>query len=1233
MDGALRAVCAADAGFALELLMIRTTSVRSLLAAAGLIAAFNHSAAQAQGVAQGDTTAANNNASAQAASTTATLDRAADLLANFKPVHAKSLLSGLTRGSTASLTDDQLKRAMALLANANNKIKSLSPSEVSLQTAQAAIETMDLVTVERHANAVINSPKATNEQTAQAKELLTKAAELKASVGNTAVTALGDAVASFDAGRYDDAKALLAMVQRTGVDLTPEQAQQFSEYQTRIVELEQQRGQSFSAPVALGMLASEEAEMQPGVVKRREPGEQPAQPETQPGTEPAQPEEKPVDVAPAQPAEAPVPAPAPAPVEEPMQPVPAMAETPAAQPEAVQPAAQPAAEAPVAQPEAVPAMAPVAAQPATDPIAMAQNFEAQSIFAEAETSFADGRINDADAKYRLLSDKYMSALSSEQQTQVNARLAEIRTRLTGAAGSGNLLDETIANNRIAREQAIAEFNNDMELANSNLAQGNVTRARDLASNAKLRVNTSKNYFSVTELDEFDGKVKALQNKIDQDEAALKTAQAAKREVELKAAAAKAAGEADLAKRRKIDEAIDRVRDLQKEQQYEEALQVVDQILFLDPQNPTGLVLRDVLTDTVIYRKYDQYNREKTISYGKQELANSRAIIAPENILDYPSDWPRVIDRRGEPTAFADSESNRKSLAILESKKVPVAFNETPLSSVVSFIGAVTNLNIDVDWPSLENVGIDKEAPITLNLTQVPVKTVLDRVVEKVSPDAGGTAGAAWSINDGVLTIASREVINKNKALVIYDIRDLLIEVPDYTQAPEFDLQQVLQNRGGRGGGGGQSPFQNANEGNDQQDRRSLEDRTNDLIRIITTNVDANGWQENGGDVGYIQQLQGSLIITNTPANHRAIQGLLSKLREIRALQINVETRFLLVSQDYFEQIGFDLDVYFNARNNQVRTARATDRNVRASDFFDFQRGGLQRVLNSSQYAGGGSITPTTTGTGTQALQNVTLPSPLSPIGAGGNSLGLAEGLISSSFAGEVFDQAPALGVAGQFLDDIQVDFLIKATQADRRNVSLTAPRLTFTNGQTSNIYVATQTSYVSDLQPIVSESAVGFDPTPATLNEGVRLLVEGTVSADRRYVTVNVDASIAKLRQFNQSTVTAVAGGQLVNSGSVQSFIQLPVNTVTRVQTTVTIPDQGTILLGGQRLVTEAETETGVPFLSKIPIINRFFTNRVETKEEQTLLILLKPTIIIQNEEENRAFPGLNDSQRMPFGG
>src|SRR5690606_25865374 len=87
--------------------------------------------------------------------------------------------------------------------------------------------------------------------------------------------------------------------------------------------------------------------------------------------------------------------------------------------------------------------------------------------------------------------------------------------------------------------------------------------------------------------------------------------------------------------------------------------------------------------------------------------------------------------------------------------------------------------------------------------------------------------------------------------------------------------------------------------------------------------------------------------------------------------------------------------------------------------------------------------------------------------------------------------------------------------------------------------------------------------------------------------------------------------------------IQIPILEITQVATTVSIPDQGTLLIGGQRLVGEVEIEAGVPVLSKIPVFNRLFSNNSTVKDQRTLLILVKPTIILQSEIEDEQFPGL----------
>jgi type II secretory pathway component GspD/PulD (secretin) len=67
-------------------------------------------------------------------------------------------------------------------------------------------------------------------------------------------------------------------------------------------------------------------------------------------------------------------------------------------------------------------------------------------------------------------------------------------------------------------------------------------------------------------------------------------------------------------------------------------------------------------------------------------------------------------------------------------------------------------------------------------------------------------------------------------------------------------------------------------------------------------------------------------------------------------------------------------------------------------------------------------------------------------------------------------------------------------------------------------------------------------------------------------------------------------------------------------------------------LVTELEVEVGVPMLSKIPVVNRFFTNRITSKTETTLLLMIRPEIIIQQEQEDALFPGLRQ-QMSPGAG
>jgi len=80
--------------------------------------------------------------------------------------------------------------------------------------------------------------------------------------------------------------------------------------------------------------------------------------------------------------------------------------------------------------------------------------------------------------------------------------------------------------------------------------------------------------------------------------------------------------------------------------------------------------------------------------------------------------------------------------------------------------------------------------------------------------------------------------------------------------------------------------------------------------------------------------------------------------------------------------------------------------------------------------------------------------------------------------------------------------------------------------------------------------------------------------------------------------------------------VQLPTFAFTSVTTTVSVPDGGTILLGGIKRLREGRTERGVPILSKIPYISRLFKNVAIGREAQSLMMMVTPRIIIQEEEE-----------------
>ncbi|MBP7746605.1 MAG: hypothetical protein KA383_10760 [Phycisphaerae bacterium] len=689
------------------------------------------------------------------------------------------------------------------------------------------------------------------------------------------------------------------------------------------------------------------------------------------------------------------------------------------------------------------------------------------------------------------------------------------------------------------------------------------------------------------------------------------------------------------KAEKIIQLFNSVEQLRRERRYGEAAEVLREILRIDPGNAEARYQLNWAEDLESFDRQSRWQADVD-SQTRRALENAEDALIPWDVdVMYPQNWLELTAQRAKQGIstgrdIGDVELNRQLSAALPD----VRFEETPLEQVMDFLTDVTKINISVDWTDLADNGIERDKAVTVQLSNVTFRAVLNEVLAQ----AGGDTRLAFAIGDGLLRIATKDKLDRDKLVLIYDIRDLLISLPRAQRQGRFDVTQGLgQNTGvggGGGGGGAASGMFGQGQGgqyNQQQDQQNQDNTalTQQIIDIIRQTVEPDSWRETGGGDGSIRDLNGQLIIYNTSDAHRQVADLLSQLRETRALQISVESRLLSVTSNFLEEFGVDLDFVFNAGNAgfdqaQGATGVLTDPATGAIVLIprDYSRMG---VLPATPAFG----VPLTAGTvpqqpyssaGLVPAEGGMIPSShyFTPISAQQNSVSLAKPNVATGVPGTFASQAgltPALSIAGSFLDNLQVDFLIRATQANSRSSIVQAPRIVIFNGQASRIDVGKARTYVASLEPRLAEAAVGFAPETNVASSGVGMYVEGTISADRRYVTLTLSLESREDPTFERFETQRASGN------SPGAFIELPTETFTTIQTTVSIPDGGTVLMGGLKQVGEVEVEAGVPVLSKIPVLKRAFTNQTTVKDTRTLLILVKAKIIIQKEAEDEAFP------------
>ncbi len=240
-------------------------------------------------------------------------------------------------------------------------------------------------------------------------------------------------------------------------------------------------------------------------------------------------------------------------------------------------------------------------------------------------------------------------------------------------------------------------------------------------------------------------------------------------------------------------------------------------------------------------------------------------------------------------ASAKQSSRRvdRTLVVLRqlNKSVPaVGFDEEPFENVLDWFRKQGLRNIVVNWRELEDFGeIDRSTPVTLELTDVLLGELLNRVLKTVSAEASQPGGRlSYRIADGVIDISTREDFSDEIVSRTYLVEDLLQSPLFYVDAPTISVagRGGSGSRGsGAGPGGSRNPsggaiFEGGSE--EQIDFQQLRgDHIEKLIGVIKT-IRPDSWRESNGP-GTIAEYRGKLIISQTIEMHEIIGGTLRKM--------------------------------------------------------------------------------------------------------------------------------------------------------------------------------------------------------------------------------------------------------------------------------------------------------------------------------------------------------------------
>lgn len=326
----------------------------------------------------------------------------------------------------------------------------------------------------------------------------------------------------------------------------------------------------------------------------------------------------------------------------------------------------------------------------------------------------------------------------------------------------------------------------------------------------------------------------------------------------------------------------------------------------------------------------------------------------------------------------------------------------------------------------------------------------------------------------------------------------------------------------------------------------------------------------GSAVSYLSTI-GKLKVANTAENLAELETILNALN-VTPRQIEIEARFVEVSQTDLESLGFEwlMDGTWTA--------------LRHRDDLGLPPGSQRRI----------------------------------EIGTGPEGFTTANRYLDQFGAGGGLSPADQLLTVSSVLTNPELSFVLHALNQRDNTDLLSAPKVVTRSGSEATIRVVTEYIYPTEFR-VEGVSSTGIDGTSTTTSAvveptgfemrevGVILQVLPEVSTDGQMINLVMSPRVVSEPEWKNygSRIPDPITGQYIELPMEQPFFMLR-----SINTSISIYNGATVVMGGMITEYRREIDDRVPFLGDVPFLGRLFRSRYERSEKRNLLIFVTARLV-----------------------